>query len=255
MPSREDIAKLAMLMTLSGATIPLSAMRLTSLRPGQAFTYHNVPLPNVPYLHPDGKMQIVFGQTGGQIAQLMEQPCDISEADLQAMRERVQAMVDGSFNVMMLSEHTITFESGVAKCRGCDQTLRDLAENPHRPCARGLWPVGVPVDTPRRRGHTWGRYSSVCQLCERTAAGEHIRHRPCLPISGVPQLAAVGTEEGDLCLRSHDGGAPCLGKLVISTHSDHGGRACCCGPEAPPCSWCMAQVPACPACGWEGERP
>lgn len=157
----------------------------------------------------------------------------MSEAALDAALENGRALVDRVVrdlpaliagmtgfrpNAAYLGPHDLDPVTYV--CRGCGEALADLANHQDRPCVKGLWPLVVVVPVRAVRG---------------------------------PHIAPVGVEEGDLCLRSVDGGPPCLGKLEIRAHSSHGGQACCCGPEAPPCRWCLSQVPACPVCDYEGE--
>lgn len=79
------------------------------------------------------------------------------------------------------------------------------------------------------------------------------RHEAVLPrqVDG-PRYAQLGTEEGDLCLRSYDGSAPCLGKLELRRDSDIGGCYCfICAP----CGSCMSMVPECPVCCHREQEP
>lgn len=114
------------------------------------------------------------------------------------------------------------------------------------------WPAEVHVDTPRRRQHEWGMRGYICAICDRTMRQQAEEIVGCIPITGLPRAVAVGTGEGDLCLRSHDGAAPCLGQLVLRRADDM--RGCSCFISAP-CGSCMSIVPECPKCGHREDEP
>lgn len=98
-------------------------------------------------------------------------------------------------------------------CVRCGLTEREFDDHGNRPCARGLWPRDVAV--PRRN------------------------------VPGI-RNAPLGTEEGDLCLRSHSGLSPCLGKLELRPLD---GAACYCGATRAPCGSCLSWAPECSRCG------
>lgn len=114
-------------------------------------------------------------------------------------------------NVAYLGPHDL--DPATYECRGCREALFDLARHQDRPCAKGLWPLSVAV--PRR------------------------------VVPGV-RNAPEGTAEGDLCLRSHSGLSPCLGKLWLRPLD---GSACFCGATRAPCSSCLSWAPECSRCG------
>lgn len=99
-------------------------------------------------------------------------------------------------------------------CADCGMTEREFVEHGNRPCARGLWPRDVLV--------------------------------PPRPVLGL-RFAPLGTEEGDLCLRSHSGLPPCLGKLELLPFDSSVG--CYCSATRAPCSSCSSWTPECPVCG------
>lgn len=77
---------------------------------------------------------------------------------------------------------------------------------------------------------------------------------PPPPMRGRMIDAPLGTDEGDLCLRSEGGHPPCLGVLAYEPDRLRYGSCGCSTSPMPPCSYCTSTMPECPRCGWRCEE-